>query len=1002
MEDLFSITCDLHMNAFIEEVEKLWSSSLNNTSSLSRKSKNVIRNLFREVTNSNISSSCYDILLKKQLHGDSINAVYRSLYGSGSDIDKRVDTVGKYILFVVVTYLAILIDDKDSKEIVSILTKFVNVISNIHSKYKCKYMFVGIPAIILFNKLDSTDVQKLYSLFSTKLNTNVELYEEYFNFIVSSDTYFNKKKFVKFSYGPVSFASSISVPDFVMEGLTFRSCDRIEKSEDIDDVYVFITVESDPKTYAFSKLTKPLYEGGLVVETDDLDDATALVIFDAITTFDKFRNKALLLTLESIVNKQVIDPTLNIDRYPTDENISDDTGENVITPIKVGSSIGIVDYRLVINKLTEWLNQCEEKCEGAVSPEVKELRERITDLEKQLDEATSGKTNCEYEKTKIKDLESRLDSERQRVTRLLDDLQKARDGKCDSDSNDKAIIEELRKEIQNEQNRRMELMKELDKVRNGDGTSSCERELDLTRQWLHERDNELREMSKQAKHFERELERERIKNKQCDKYKKELDEAKSKIIRLETDLDKCLSQQNGSSDEVRKLTSQIESLERDLRECRASSGGDEKLLADIDLLKQQIGILAQQLEQCETRGDEKLLAEIEFLKEHINSLAQQLEQCEASGGSGGSDTSKLQERITYLENELDKYIKGEGNVNFTLLNEINRLRDKNAELQNQLDQAQSQDKNNSYYKRALERERAKIIELENELQKCFDNNSGSEYIIKMEQMERKIKSLEAELRLCKDTDHDTEKIYKDKIAELQRELDKCKQSGGSSNSHTEIKVFYDVECRTESARLQQRINELNDELNRLRKEDKTDSYYKREVDRQRKKVIELEHELEKYFNDDKIITYKKEMDAMQVVISEMRQELEKCKRDASCSSSSDCSFEQKRIELLELELRKTKEMVKQLEKFIEFSSAQKEYADKLEREKIARLDAEHALERERARKDCGGNMCEQELELERNKNKKLELYLETEKDKANFYKRELEKERFIKSSSQEE
>ncbi|QDJ95053.1 A-type inclusion protein [Hypsugopox virus] len=952
--------CEHYMDEFIKEVQTLWSKKLTTDSGLSRKTRNSIRFLFRAVTKSEYRS-CYEVFTKKHVFSDSVISLYKSMYGNGTNIDKRVDTEGKYILFVVVTYLAILVDDK---EMVTILSKFVNVISDIHGYYKCKYMFIGIPAVILFNKLESKDIRKLYSLFTSKFSSHIELYEEYFNFLLTSTTYYDKKKFVKFSYGPVSFSSSISVPDFVMEGLTFRSCDRLEKSKNVKDAYVFISVGSKPNVFTFSKLTKDVYPSGLIVETDDLDDSTALVMFDAPSTFDKFRNRSLLLTPEIVQTRKTVEQNVEPDyKYLTDENISkidtsvdEDEYENVDV-LLLGSSIGIVDYRLVINKLTEWLNQCEEKCNGSSdSNTVKDLREKITSLEKQLQDAMSNKSNCDFEIAKINDLESKLASETQRVTRLLDDLQKAREGICDSDSfNDKTIIDELRKEIQKERTIRDELTKELDKVRNGDGTSSYERELQLTRQWLHDRDDELREMSRKAKHLERELERERIKNRQIDVYKRELDDAKSKIITLEHDLNNCISSSN---------------------------------------------------------NDANLLIEIDSLKQHITRLEKQLASCEASNGSESScDTivTSLKERIAYLESELEKYVKSEGNANFTLLNEINRLRDKNAELQQQLKHAQSQDKNDSYYKRALESERAKIIELENELRHCFDNNNSAEYITKINQMEKiikslefEIKSLELELKLCKDTDQDSIKIYQDKITELQRELEKCKQGGGGSN-HSEIKVFYDEECRQESFRLQKRVNELNDELDRLRKEDKTDTYYKRELDRQRKKVVELEQELEKYFNDDKVIRYKKEVDSMQVIINDMKQKLEKCKRGGGSNSNFcvvDCSFEQKKIEMLELELKGAKDTIRQLEKFIEFSTQRHELTERLEREKIAKMELEHALERERAKKDCGGVKCEQELELERTKNKRLELSLDAEKDKVNFYKRELERERFVTSDIQ--
>nr|AAA72883.1 unnamed protein product [Vaccinia virus] len=87
------------------------------------------------------------------------------------------------------------------------------------------------------------------------------------------------------------------------------------------------------------------------------------------------------------------------------------------------------------------------------------------------------------------------------------------------------------------------------------------------------------------------------------------------------------------------------------------------------------------------------------------------------------------------------------------------------------------------------------------------------------------------------------------------------------------------------------------------------------------------------------------------------------------------------------------ETIKALEKFMEFDRLQKDCSDKLDREKERRMKAE----REIARKNCGGNPCERELESERSNVKRLEYQLDAEKEKVKFYKRELERDRYLSS-----
>ncbi|DAD53748.1 TPA_asm: truncated cowpox A-type inclusion protein [Vaccinia virus] len=114
-----------------------------------------------------------------------------------------------------------------------------------------------------------------------------------------------------------------------------------------------------------------------------------------------------------------------------------------------------------------------------------------------------------------------------------------------------------------------------------------------------------------------------------------------------------------------------------------------------------------------------------------------------------------------------------------------------------------------------------------------------------------------------------------------------------------------------------------------------------------------------------------------------------------CTSS--CEFERKRITVLKAELRKSMETIKALEKFMEFDRLQKDCSDKLDRERERRMKAERDLEREIARKNCGGNPCERELKSERSNVKRLEYQLDAEKEKVKFYKRELERDRYLSS-----
>ncbi|AOP31834.1 A type inclusion protein [Volepox virus] len=1082
--------CTQHSKAFASEVEKLWNDELNFYSGLSRKTRNIIRNILRDITKSlttNKKKKCFQILESSTINGISIKDAYKTIFNKGVDVASKVDTTGKYVLFMVMTYAAAELRLVKPKEIVAVLSRLFSTICDIHSKYECGNMFVGIPAALI-NPLDIDHINQLFTVFSKRYDVKAHVYNEFFIFLNMNYHFQEDDNIINVEYGPVSLTSSISVPDYVMEALTFKSCDRIIKSEDLKFVYVFTKKVKDlnnttsDSIFSYVRLVDTSYDDGVSEDTDDEDEVFAILNCNINSVMDRYRNRVLLLTPEivvlrqhenlsdaypdyrylideevpvydknlpkpithmeslnqntEVVNEEPVEPRILQSTQSDTDHINPLEDKNYV-PILTKTALAIADYQLVINKLVEWLDKCEEKCEEKCENGGDEFKTKLEEAKKKIN-AMNSEINDKISKITSLERDSKYKTERiESLTKEIKHLRDMQNGSNDGTDPDidKKTIKELRETIDKEREMRRELEKELDTVRGGKTDGSCQRELELSRMWLRQRDDDLRVEIDKRRNVEWELSRLRRDISECEqcttelnnaketinkytiristleseiskyqqtsetlsKVRRELEDEKRRVRDLESRLDECKRSQQDTQ-EIDYLNSRIRELETKLADCMESSGGDS---SEINKLRAKITDLERRLNECkrnnETSPDEK---EMERLRNRIMDLDRQLNECKRNGGGSSSDeVDMLKNRIKDLERSLEICSKDESELYSEYKNELERTRNQVSELRESLRKERESDKNDSYYKRELTRERNKIVELEKELSKCFDNNHDK-YIDEINSNKIQISELEKQLEDCKSNgggNNGSMDQYKREIEYLKRELEDCRRDNGGGTS-SECKYF-DEEAREEIKRLRKELSQLHEDLKRARESDKNDSYYKRELERQRAKVVELEKELERYFEDRRLEECKKHGDEMMRKISDLEKKLRDCggNSNSNCDngSSSNCEFERKRIAVLEAELRRCMDTIKVLEKFIEFDRLQKDYNDKLEIERERRMKAENDLEREIARKNCGGNPCERELESERNKLKKMEYQLDAEKEKVKFYKRELERDRYL-------
>ncbi|AUL80301.1 hypothetical protein [Vaccinia virus] len=461
-----------HSKDFATEVEKLWNDELSFESGLSRKTRNVIRNILRDITKSLTTdkiSKCFCILERSTINGEQIKDVYKTIFNNGDDVESRMNTTGKYVLFKVMTYAAAELRLIKSDEIFALLPRFFNMICDIHRKYGCGNMFVGIPAALIM-LLEINHINKLFSVFSTRYDAKAYLYTEYFLFLnINHYLLSGSDLFINVAYGAVSFSSPISVPDYSMEALTFKACDHIMKSGDLKSTYAFTKKVKDlfntksDSVYQYVRLHEMSYDG-VSKDTDDDDEVFVILNLSIDSCVDRYRNRVLRLTPEVVSLRKEYSEVEPDYKYLMDEEVPaydkhlpkpitntgieepHATGGVEDQPIKVvhppnndkddaikpynpledpnyvpritRTARGVADYQLVINKLIEWLDKCEEECgnSGEFRTELEESKRKLTELNAELSDKLS----------KIRTLERDSVYKTERIYRLTKEIKEHR------------------------------------------------------------------------------------------------------------------------------------------------------------------------------------------------------------------------------------------------------------------------------------------------------------------------------------------------------------------------------------------------------------------------------------------------------------------------------------------------------------------------------------------------------------------------------------------------
>lgn len=301
---------------FHRVVENSWNKALRENSCLSRKQRKVVRNVFRAlVAATRVRNGKLDVYYPEVLENTFAKALlsyengklqttYEQLASHGPELGLALDTRGKYLLYYV---LALVLSARvASRARTDVLKTFLSQVLRTHYLRKCKYMFVGIPAYLV-QGLSSKDILDLLTslrdaqVYDEQKKTMVRVnaadahVDKYIDFLIFLGSVKEELK----SSGPstprivlqqrwLRLETTLSVPEFVMEGLAFSARDAIYVfNSPRARMYLFRTEEG---AYQYFDLNQD-YPAGVPLAYDVHKDISALALLSARDSEELYRNR---------------------------------------------------------------------------------------------------------------------------------------------------------------------------------------------------------------------------------------------------------------------------------------------------------------------------------------------------------------------------------------------------------------------------------------------------------------------------------------------------------------------------------------------------------------------------------------------------------------------------------------------------------------------------------------------------------------------------------------
>ncbi|QGM48898.1 A type inclusion-like protein [Magpiepox virus] len=282
---------DKCIRKFESLVIRTWDQDLNERSFLNRKDRKIIRNIFRNFIHYSCDTDLIHGIQSQVLYPKSLdnhflcefmrynNHGIKKLYNKidmSNDRMPDISTKGRYIVYFVVFLLYMGNNDTKfnytdssynvSKKISEIVTDYLRLISSVHSRFKCRCMFIGLPTYYVYLMSADDIIMAMESVGDKPRNgpeeyeitSNIHIremcaYQDFLNFIVASKKAKNKGLCVKLCGIP--FETDYSMSELIMDGLCYCFTDEVTIKKGYYEFVQLYTKCHIGDTYEYLRLT---------------------------------------------------------------------------------------------------------------------------------------------------------------------------------------------------------------------------------------------------------------------------------------------------------------------------------------------------------------------------------------------------------------------------------------------------------------------------------------------------------------------------------------------------------------------------------------------------------------------------------------------------------------------------------------------------------------------------------------------------------------------------
>ncbi|QRI42982.1 A type inclusion-like protein [Cheloniid poxvirus 1] len=311
----YSCGIDKCIRKFESLVIRTWDQDLNERSFLNRKDRKIIRNIFRNFIHYSCDTDLIhgvqsQVLYPKSLDNHFLSELIRynnhgikKLYNRidmSNDRMPDISTKGRYIVYFVIFLLYMGNNDTKfnysdsyksvSKKIADIVTDYLRLVSSVHSRYKCKCMFIGLPTYYV-HLMSADDIIMAMESVADKPRNGPEEYErsstihikemcayqDFLNFIVASKKAKNKGLCVKLCGIP--FETDYSMSELIMDGLCYCFTDEVTIRKGYYEFVQLYTKCHIGDTYEYLRLTDEYPSTKMSFSPNCDHDCSAIRIF---------------------------------------------------------------------------------------------------------------------------------------------------------------------------------------------------------------------------------------------------------------------------------------------------------------------------------------------------------------------------------------------------------------------------------------------------------------------------------------------------------------------------------------------------------------------------------------------------------------------------------------------------------------------------------------------------------------------------------------------------